>query len=137
MEKFRQDHELPVSVVNWGWKYHHLGIPTSKKLPDETYLPQFKLYVSGFSTSPFGIEWMRYENDSPVDRLIRTVPHIAFEVKNLDYELANHDLKVITQPNSPADGIRVAMIENDGAPVELIEFRKNKFNQCCKFLSCT
>lgn len=44
----------------------------------------------------------------------------------LDYELAIHDLKVITEPNPPAEGIRVAMIEHNGAPIELIEFEKNK-----------
>jgi hypothetical protein len=125
MAKIRQNHELPESIENWGWKYHHLGIPTKKKLPDEVYLPQFKLYVSGFNTSPFGIEWMRYEKDSPVSQLIRTVPHIAFEVDNLDFELANHNLQVITEPNSPGEGIRVAMIIHDGAPIELIEFEKN------------
>jgi hypothetical protein len=126
MAKIRQNHELPESIENWGWKYHHLGIPTKKKLPDEVYLPQFKLYVSGFNTSPFGIEWMRYEKDSPISQLIQTVPHIAFEVNNLDFELANHNLQVITEPNSPGEGIRVAMIIHDGAPIELIEFEKNK-----------
>ena len=116
------EHELPESINEWGWKYHHLGIPTDKIMPDEKYLPQFKLYVSGFGTSPYGIEWMRFETDSPINRLIQTIPHIAFEVEDLDYELAIHDLKVITEPNPPAEGIRVAMIEHNGAPVELIEF---------------
>jgi hypothetical protein len=126
MTKIRQDHEPPESVPDWGWKYHHLGIPTKKKMPDETYLPQFRFYASGFRTSPFGIEWMRFEKDSPVDKLIQTVPHIAFEVKDIDFELANHNLKVITEPNSHTAGIRVAMIEHNGAPIELIEFEKNK-----------
>lgn len=125
MNKFRQDHELPESNIKWGWKYHHLGIPTKKKMTGETYIPQFKFFVSGFSTSPFGIEWMRFEKDSPINKLIQTVPHIAFEVEDLDYELANRDLKVLTPPNSTADGIRVAMIEYNEAPVELIEFKKN------------
>jgi hypothetical protein len=80
MDKIRPDHELPESVSDWGWKYHHLGIPTKKKMPEETYLPQFKFYVSGFSTSPFGIEWMRFEKGSPISKLIQTVPHITFEV---------------------------------------------------------
>jgi hypothetical protein len=35
------------------------------------------------------------------------------------------DLKVLTEPNSPAAGIKVAMIEHNGAPIELIEFEKN------------
>jgi hypothetical protein len=125
MTKFRQDQESPESIVSWRWKYHHVGIPTKKKMAGETYLPQFGLFVSGFSTSPYGIEWMRFEKDSPINKLIQTVPHVAFEVEDLDYELANRHLKVLTPPNSTADGIRVAMVEHNGAPVELIEFKKN------------
>ena len=70
----RKDHELPLSVEKWGWKYHHLGIPTQTKMPGETYLEEYKFYVSGFSTSPFGIEWMRFEPDSPISTLIKTAP---------------------------------------------------------------
>ena len=120
----RLEYEPPESIAQWGWKYHHLGIPTDQVMPGETYLPQFGLYVSGFSASPFGIEWMRFEKESPISSLIKTVPHLAFEVDDLDAELAKRDLNVITVPNSPSDGIRVAMIEHNGAPIELIEFRK-------------
>jgi hypothetical protein len=120
----RLDHEPPLTTSEWGWKYHHLGIPTNKKMPDEHYLPQFKLYVSGFSTSPFGIEWMRFEAGSNIDMLIQTVPHIAFEVDDLDAELARHDFKILTKPNPPSEGVRVAMIVHNGAPIELIEFNK-------------
>ena len=124
----RLEYELPEATKKWGWKYHHLGIPTNIKMPNERYLPQFGFYVSGFETSPFGVEWMRFEKNSPIHQLIQTVPHLAFEVENLDYELANRNLKVITEPNPPMEGIRVAMIEHNGAPIELIEFEKNKTN---------
>jgi len=126
MINIRLDNELPESIEKWGWKYHHLGIPTNNIMPGEIYLPKFRLFVSGFSESPFGIEWMRYEDGSPVNMLIQTVPHIAFEVTDLDHELSIHNLKVITEPNSPSEGTRVAMIEHNGAPIELIEFAKNK-----------
>ena len=122
----RLDHEPPVSIADWGWKYHHLGIPTDRKMSGETYLPEFRFYFSGFDASPFGIEWMRFEKDSPISELIRTVPHIAFEVTDLDHEISTRNLNVITAPNSPSEGVRVAMIEHNGAPVELIEFKKNK-----------
>ncbi|MGV8091066.1 MAG: hypothetical protein AB2L24_04290 [Mangrovibacterium sp.] len=46
MKKTRLDNELPESILAWGWKYHHLGIPTDKIIPNEKYLPQFKFYVS-------------------------------------------------------------------------------------------
>ena len=124
MAKIRQDHESPESIVSWGWKYHHLGIPTKNKMPGETYLPQFKFFVSGFNNSPFGIEWMRFEKDSPINQLIQEVPHTAFEVDNIDQELREHNFTILTQPNSPSDRVRVAMIEHNGAPIELIEFKK-------------
>lgn len=125
-KKVRQDHEQPESVEMWGWKYHHVGIPTNSKMPNETYIPHLKFYVSGFSTSPFGVEWMRFEDDCPVSELIKTVPHIAFEVDDLDKALKEHDFEIISEPCIPSDGVRTAMIKHNGAPIELIEFEKNK-----------
>jgi len=132
MQNIRFDNELPECIEQWGWKYHHLGIPTKEKKPNEKYLPQFKFYVSGFPTSPFGVEWMRFEPDSQIHKLIQTVPHLAFEVKDLEYELTNRNFNVITEPNPPSDGVRVAMIEHNGAPIELIEFERKKDNSTNK-----
>jgi hypothetical protein len=122
MGKYRSEYELPEAVQEWGWIFHHLGIPTEEKMPGEKYLPRFKFYVSGYPTSPFGIEWMRFEADSPMSRLIRTVPHLAFVVDDLDHELAHRGLTLITTPDSPTTGIRVAMVEHNGAPIELMEY---------------
>jgi hypothetical protein len=122
----RQDHELPPCIKDWGWKYHHIGIPTDKEMPIESYIPHLKIYASGFNTSPFGIEWMKYDKDCPISDIVKSVPHTAFEVDDIDKELAIHNLEVITEPNLPSDGIRVAMILHNGAPIELIEFDKNK-----------
>jgi hypothetical protein len=101
-------------------KYHHLGIPTTEQRPGETYLERFKVYVAGYESSPFGIEWMRFEPDSPFPELVKTVPHVAFEVDDLDAALAGHE--VLIAPNSPSRGVRVAFIVHDGAPVEFLEF---------------
>lgn len=122
----RKEHELPMVTEEWGWKYHHLGIPTSKVMPRERYLPQFKFYITGFSQSPFGVEWMRFEKDSLIHELIQTVPHLAFEVENLDEQLKKHKFELLSEPNSPMENVRVAMIKHMGAPIELIEFTKNK-----------
>ncbi len=121
----RQDFEPPRAIREWEWKYHHMGIPTQEKKADEKYIPHLKFYVSGFDQSPYGIEWMRFEPDSPIHILIQSKPHVAFEVEDLDYELANRDFEVITWPNAPSDGVRVAMIVHNGAPIELIEFKKS------------
>jgi hypothetical protein len=118
----RANHEPPAAIAERGWRYHHLGVPTNTPMPNETYLEKFKLYVSGFDTSPYGIEWMRYEPGSPVADIIRSVPHIAFEVDDLEAALAGKE--ILTPPNSPSDGVRVAMILHNGAPIELIQFPK-------------
>lgn len=126
MEYSREDDALPLAIQEWGWKFHHIGIPTDTPVEGETYLAKFKLFVSGFETSPFGVQWMRYEPGSPVHELIRKVPHIAFQVDDLDKELKRSEFHIITQPNSPSKGVKVAMIEHNGAPVELIEFGKSE-----------
>jgi hypothetical protein len=48
------------------------------------------------------------------------VPHVAFEVDDLDSALAGQN--IIIQPNSPSDGVVVAFIEVNGAPVELMQY---------------
>jgi len=119
----REDNQPPPAMAEHGWRYHHLGIPTNMQHPGEVYLEQFKVFVSGFSSSPYGIEWMRFEPDSPVSELVKTVPHVAFEVDDLDAALAGKE--VLFPPGSPSDGVRAAMIIHNGAPIELIEFRKS------------
>jgi hypothetical protein len=118
----RLDHEPPPVTARLGWRYHHIGIPTDRVRPGEDHLPQYGLFVSGFASSPFGIEWMRFEPGSPVHPLIRTVPHVAFEVDDLEAALEGQ--VVIGPPGSPSEGVRSAMIVHDGAPVELISFRR-------------
>jgi hypothetical protein len=120
----RENNEPPYVIAKLKWRYHHLGIPTKEKMPDEEYLPKLKFYVSGFNTSPFGIEWMRFEDNCPISEIIKTIPHIAFEVDDLDKELDDNDFEIIGKPESPSEGVRTVMIRHNGAPIELIEFRK-------------
>jgi hypothetical protein len=101
-------------------RYHHVGIPTSEARAKEEYLPEFRIWTSGFETSAFGVEWMRFAPDSPVPDLVKTVPHVAFQVDDLARELEGRD--VLVQPNSPSPGVIVAFIVDNGAPVELIQF---------------
>ncbi len=119
----RQDHEPPMATGRWGWRYHHTGIPTEQPREGERYLAQFKMWVSGFPDSPYGIEWMRFEADSPVSPLIRKIPHVAFEVDDIDKALEGKEL--LAAPGSPSAGVRAAMILDNGCPIELIEFTRD------------
>lgn len=100
-------------------KYHHIGIPTEEEKPGERYIEHLKMYVSGYEESPYNIEWMRFDTDCPLPELVKTVPHVAFEVDNLEKELEGQ--KILIEPNSPSEGIVVAFIEHNGAPVEFLE----------------
>ncbi|MGW8257626.1 MAG: hypothetical protein ACWGMZ_09085 [Thermoguttaceae bacterium] len=121
--QIRQDFEQPAAIDHFGWRFHHIGIPCDIPRPGERYLEHLKMYVSGFETSPYGIEWIRFERDSPVPELVRKVPHIAFEVDDLNKAIEGKEL--LGEVTFPSPHVRVAMIVYDGAPVELIEFSKN------------
>jgi hypothetical protein len=79
-------------------KFNHIGIPTAGSFEGEIPLPQLKMTVSDHQANPFGIQWQRYWEDAPYPDLVKTVPHVAFEVDVL-----------------------VAFIEVSGAPVELMQ----------------
>ena len=101
-------------------RYHHVGIPTADQRPDERHLPEYGLHVSGYETSEYGIEWMRFDENSPLPALVKTTPHVAFEVDDLESAIAGKE--VLIPPNSPSDGVRVAFIVENGAPVEFLQF---------------
>jgi hypothetical protein len=101
-------------------RYHHIGIPTSQPRVGERYIEHLKTHIVGHENSEFGVEWIRFEADAPVPELVRQVPHVAFEVSDLESELVGRE--VLIAPNSPSDGGRVAFIVENGAPIELLEF---------------
>jgi hypothetical protein len=100
-------------------RYHHIGIPTTRPIPGETYLPDYKVYHYGYGNSRYGIEWMRYEEGCPLPEIVKTLPHVAFQVDDI-YE-AIKGKHVIIPPNSPSEGNIVAFIEENGAPIEFIQ----------------
>jgi hypothetical protein len=116
----RRDDEPPSATARLGWRYHHMGVPTDTPRPGERYLPYLKMFVSGFESSAFGIEWMRFEPGSPVSELVRTIPHLAFEVDDLEAAVAGRHL--LGDISSPSDGVRVAMFVDDGVPIEVLQF---------------
>lgn len=95
-----------------------MGIPTSEPQPNEKYSPTFKMYTTK-GDNPFRIQWHRFEKDCPLHPLIQSKPHVAFKVPKLEDAIG--DARVLLEPYEPIVGFRVAMIEIEGAPVELIE----------------
>ena len=103
-------------------KFNHIGIPTTANFEGEIDLPHLKITVSDHENNPYGIQWQRYWEDAPYPDLVKSVPHVAFEVDDLDSALIGQN--IIIQPNSPSNGVVVAFIEVTGAPVELMQYTK-------------
>ena len=101
-------------------RYHHIGIPTAKRLPKADYLPQHKLTASGYDDSPYGVEWMNFDPDCPLPDLVKTVPHVAFVVTDIKEAIKGKE--ILIAPNSPTEGVTVAFIVHNGAPVEFLQF---------------
>lgn len=104
-------------------KFSHIGIPITEKFEGEIDLPHLKMTVSDHENNPYGIQWQRYWDNAPYPEIVRTIPHVAFEVDDLNAEIKGK--KVIIEPNSPSEGLIVAFIEVNGAPVELMEYTKS------------
>jgi hypothetical protein len=98
---------------------HHIGIPTSIQRANERHAFKFGMYTSDDLTGPLPIQWHRFDADSPLPWLLRTQPHVAYKVSNLQSAIVDH--VVILGPYEPIQGFRVAVIDNSGMPIELIE----------------
>lgn len=102
-------------------KFHHYGVPTTEKREDESLVEVggFKFYSTPFEANKWHIQWHRFPDGHGLPELVTQVPHVAFVVDNLDAEIKG--CKVLFGPYSPLEGFRVAMIEEQGIPIELIE----------------
>ncbi|WP_245253888.1 hypothetical protein [Paraburkholderia sp. LEh10] len=101
------------------YQFHHLGIPTREVREGERYSPMYGMYTSDTACELVHIQYHRFDADSPLHVLMRTVPHPAFKVDNLAKAIDGKE--VILGPYEPIDGFRIAVIVDGGMPIELIE----------------
>ena len=104
-------------------RYHHVGIPSDVVREGATYLEDIKVHLTDSGANAYGIEWLRFEAGSCMPELIQRVPHVGFAVD--DISAAIEGKKVIVAPTSPMEGLTIAFIEHEGAPVEFLEFSKS------------
>lgn len=101
-------------------KFNHIGIPTTERFEGEIELPELGMTVSDHQNNPYGIQWQRFHQNAPYPELVKSVPHVAFEVDDLHFAIEGQT--VIIEPNSPSPGLIVAFIVVNGAPVELMQY---------------
>ncbi len=100
-------------------QFHHVGIPTAEKKDFAGYLEGGKVHYSDCENSPFKVEWLGFDEDSPMPELLKTTPHVAFLVDDLAAELEGKE--ILLEPFEPFPGLRCAFIIHDGAPIELMQ----------------
>ncbi len=103
-------------------RFHHVGIPTSEKLPEKDHNAKLKITATGYFDGPYAIEWMNFDEDNPLPEIIKTVPHVAYVVDDLKAALEGKN--VILPVTSPTDGVQVAFIQDGRNLVELMQFDK-------------
>ncbi len=107
-----------MNKFNKEYRFHHMGIPTTEVRPNENFSEAFGMYTSDVD-GDFRIQYHRFTEDSPLHQLIKTVPHVGIQVDNLEEAVEGYE--ILLGPYEPIPGYRVAIINDGGVPVELIE----------------
>jgi hypothetical protein len=102
-------------------KYSHIGIPTDKEREGENLVERhgFRYYTTPYEANKWHVMWHRFPEDHGLPELVTKVPHVAFEVEDLEKEIEGKN--ILFGPYEPIEGYRVAMIDEGGFPIELIE----------------
>lgn len=101
-------------------RFHHVGVITDLPQPGEIYVPATKVHVTNPNAHPYRVEYLRFEPDSPVEGPVRLLPHMAFEVDDLQAAIAGE--KVLLGPFRAMEGLEVVFIFKDGAVFEFMQF---------------
>jgi len=101
-------------------EFDHVGYRSYKKRVGEFYYAPNKVWITDAGQHPFKVEWLRYEDDSPVLEPVKSQPHVGFSVANL--EAAMKGLDLLLGPMVIDEHLRVVFCRtSDGAVVELME----------------
>jgi hypothetical protein len=101
-------------------EFDHIGLMTNEKKTDEVWVEDTRVWVTDPDNSPFRIEWLRFEPDTPVTGPLREQSHIAFRVPSIAE--ASKGMEELLAPFDPTDLVTVAFYKSaDGAVIEFME----------------
>ncbi|MEW6991604.1 hypothetical protein AADZ91_13060 [Colwelliaceae bacterium 6441] len=113
----------PVVKSGKNLKYHHTGMPCDKTFENEEKRPALKLAYLPGKLNNYGVEWLRFYEGNENPDIIKYIPHVAFEVEDIDQAIVGE--KVIYHSGRSYPGIVVAMVEVDGASIEFLELDRS------------
>ena len=65
----------------------HFGIPSAEKMEGMAYLEDLKVHITDHAASPNKLEFLYFEPDSPMHKLIQTRAHVAYNVEDINAAL--------------------------------------------------
>lgn len=99
----------------------HIGLITNEKKNKEKFAAGMKLWLTDPKDNPFNIEWLRFEEDSPIKGPVREKNHIAYRVDDLGE--ASKGLKILMEPFKTENFLKIGFYEyEDGTVLELMQF---------------
>ena len=102
-------------------EFEHIGIVTTRKKPNERFVPATRVWVTDFTKHPYRVEWLRFEPDSPVSGPVREMPHVAYRVE--DIEASAEGMEVLLEPFDVGPRIVGFYRTADGAVVEFVKYK--------------
>jgi hypothetical protein len=105
-------------------RFDHIGLVTDETKEGESFVASTRVWVTNPRADAFNVEWLRFEPDSPVTGTLRTAPHVAYRVDDLEAAIEGHT--ILAEPFDPTgrgdDFLRVAFVEVDDAVIELMQY---------------
>lgn len=103
-------------------KFDHVGFRSYIQREDEFYYEPNKVWITDSQKHPFNVEWLRYEEDSPVLEPVKSQPHIGYVVDDIDE--AMEGMKLLFGPVWIDDHKRIAFcLSEDDVVIEFMENR--------------
>lgn len=100
-------------------EFHHIGVPVNTKQENDIYIEAGKVFITDPSSHPYKIEYLLFEEGSPMHADVQNNTHVAFMVDDIDAALKGAE--VIIPPFDATDELRVAFIKDNCAVIELMQ----------------
>jgi len=106
-------------------EFDHVGIVTNEKKPGAIFVEATRVWITNSADHPFGVEWLRFEPDSPVSGPLREQPHVGYRVESVEaIREASQGLKVLLEPFDAGFAVAGFYQTEDGAVIELVTYKE-------------
>jgi hypothetical protein len=103
-------------------KFGHMGVITEMKQPRESWVEETRVWVTSPREHPYNIEFIRFEPDTPVTGPLRTDPHIAYRVDDVNAAIEGYEVLLGPFDAAGTGFCLVAFVDVGGALVEFMQY---------------